>query len=236
MRRSISLSAFQDDICRSFVLHKLTSGPTITKGITWWLSPSPRVQVQAYTLVSASRAMTASFFGRMHRQPSIIAQGQSMYIEALHNLGQDVGHVVKSRTIETLGATMALNMYEVGLLIQNHVEKVALTVIQLLNISPMTPGWITHAGGVGRLIQLRGPKDHQKYPEKTILLESRRLIVCPTKSLHPLVLRRSDRSASRSQTVYFPVKEPSLTSRCGRLSRGRVAWRQRQPWITWSTY
>ena len=42
-----------------------------------------------------------------------------MYIEALHNLAQDVGHVVKSRTIETLGATMALNMYEVGLLIQN---------------------------------------------------------------------------------------------------------------------
>lgn len=121
--RSISLSAFQDDICRSFVLHKLTSGPTITKGMTWWLSPSPRVQVQAYTLVSASRAMTASFFGRIHRQPTIIAQGQSMYTEALHNLAQDVGHAVKSRTIETLGATMALNMYEVGLLLQNECSK-----------------------------------------------------------------------------------------------------------------
>ena len=62
--------------------------------------------------------MTASFFGRMHQQPRIVAQGQSMYIEALHNLRQDVGHVVKSRTIETLGATMALNMYEVSLLTQ----------------------------------------------------------------------------------------------------------------------
>lgn len=41
-----------------------------------------------------------------------------MYGEALHNLRQDVGHVVKSRTIETLGATMALNMYEVSLLTQ----------------------------------------------------------------------------------------------------------------------
>ena len=51
----------------------------------------------------------------------------------------------------------------------------------------MTPGWITHAGGVGRLIQLRGPRDHQKYPEKTIFLESRMLIVCPTESLYPLV-------------------------------------------------
>ena len=39
-----------------------------------------------------------------------------MYIEALHNLRQDVGHPVKSRTTETLGATMALNMYEVSLL------------------------------------------------------------------------------------------------------------------------
>ena len=46
-----------------------------------------------------------------------------MYTEALHNLAQDVGHSVKSRTIETLGATMALNMYEVGLLIQNEYSK-----------------------------------------------------------------------------------------------------------------
>ena len=67
--------------------------------------------------------MTASFFGRIHRQPRIVAQGESMYIEALHNLAQDVGHTVKSRTIETLGATMALNMYEVGLLIQNQYRK-----------------------------------------------------------------------------------------------------------------
>ena len=116
MGQSLSLSAFQDDICRSFVLHKLTSGPTVTKGTAWWLSPRPRVEVQAYTLVSASKAMAASFFGRIHQQPRIVAQGQSMYIEALHNLRQDVGHAVKSRTIETLGATMALNMYEVSLL------------------------------------------------------------------------------------------------------------------------
>lgn len=42
-----------------------------------------------------------------------------MYGEALRNLSQDLGHPVKNRTIETLGATMALNMYEVGLLVQN---------------------------------------------------------------------------------------------------------------------
>ena len=44
-----------------------------------------------------------------------------MYIEALHNLRQDVGHPVKSRTIETLGATMALNMYEVSLLTRKEI-------------------------------------------------------------------------------------------------------------------
>ena len=50
--------------------------------------------------------------------------------------------------------------------------------MQLVNLSPGTSGWITHAGGVGRLIQLRGPEEHQKYPEKTIFLESRMLLVC----------------------------------------------------------
>ena len=38
-------------------------------------------------------------------------------------------------------------------------------------------GWITHAGGIGRLIEVRGPQLHKTYPEKSLYLESRMLLV-----------------------------------------------------------
>ena len=57
--------------------------------------------------------MAASFFGRIHQQPAIVVQGESWYGEAIRNLKLDLDHREKRYTLETLGATMALNMYEV---------------------------------------------------------------------------------------------------------------------------
>ena len=112
---SMSLSAFQEDICRSFVLHRLCAGPGYSKAISWWLSATPKVEIQSRTLVSASKAMSAAYFGRVHQKARIITEGELMYGEALRNLSQDLSHPVKAFTFETLGATMALNMYEVRL-------------------------------------------------------------------------------------------------------------------------
>ena len=81
--------------------------------MSWWLSPTPKAEVQSQTLVSASRAMSAVFFGRVHHKATIIREGERMYGDALHNLKTDLSHPVKALTFETLGATMALNMYEV---------------------------------------------------------------------------------------------------------------------------
>jgi len=110
---SVSLSAFQEDIFRSFVLHRLCTGPEYTKAMGWWLSPTPKVEVQSRTLVSASKAMSAVFFGRVHQQAAIVTEGERLYGEALRNLNNDLSHPVKAYTFETLGETMALNMYEV---------------------------------------------------------------------------------------------------------------------------
>lgn len=41
-------------------------------------------------------------------------------------------------------------------------------------------GWITHAGGIGKLIGPRGPGLHKTFPEKSVYLESRMLLVCPS--------------------------------------------------------
>ena len=115
LNQPMHLSAFSDNVCRSFVFHRLCSGGNFSKAISWWLNPTPRAEVQSRTLVSATRAMTAAFFGRIHQQPNIINEGTKAYGEALRNLASDLSHVVKAYTFETLGATMALEMYEVCL-------------------------------------------------------------------------------------------------------------------------
>lgn len=109
----LNLSAFQDDICRSFYFHRLAIGPRYSKAMTWWLSPTPKAEVQSRTLVTASKAMAAAFFGRIHKQTSIRIEGDLMYGEALRSLKTDLSHPEKAFTFETLGATLALNMYEV---------------------------------------------------------------------------------------------------------------------------
>ena len=113
--QQLHLSAFKEDVCRSFVFHRLCSGGNFSKAISWWLNPAPRAEVQSRTLVSATKAMTAAFFGRIHQQPNIINEGTRAYTEALRNLTSDLSHKVKAYTFETLGATMALEMYEVCL-------------------------------------------------------------------------------------------------------------------------
>lgn len=111
--RSLSLFTSQEDICRSFVIYRLCGGAQYSKAMSWWLSPRAKVEVQSKTLVSASKAMAAAFFGRIYRQQRIMTEGHLMYGEALRNLTSDLSHPVKAFTFETLGATMALNMYEV---------------------------------------------------------------------------------------------------------------------------
>ena len=124
---ALDLSGFQEVICRSFVFHKLSAGPQYSKAMSWWLSATPKAEVQSRTLVSASKAMSAVFFGRVHRQASITREGESMYGQAMHNLRQDLLHPIKAYAFETLGATMALNMYEVSgpITVLNHVTDIA---------------------------------------------------------------------------------------------------------------
>ena len=43
-------------------------------------------------------------------------------------------------------------------------------------LSTQKKAWLHHAGGVGRLIEIRGPKRHQ-FPEDVMLLEAARPIV-----------------------------------------------------------
>ena len=40
-----------------------------------------------------------------------------------------------------------------------------------------SPAWVSHAGGIGKLMEVRGPKLHKTYPEKSMFMETRMLLV-----------------------------------------------------------
>ncbi len=60
----------------------------------------------------------------------------------------------------------------------SHEEELLLIRVQLINqTAGSRQGLISHAGGVAKLIEHRGPTRHQNYPEKTIYLETRMMLV-----------------------------------------------------------
>lgn len=111
----IALAGFQDNIYRSFLLHKAVGGQPVTKALAWFLSPEPRVEVQSQTLVLASGALSRTFFGEYNRQQRIVIEGIDLYGKALRSLRDDLCHPVKAHAFETLGATIALYLFEVCL-------------------------------------------------------------------------------------------------------------------------
>ena len=47
----------------------------------------------------------------------------------------------------------------------------------MVHLNSESRRWITHAGGIEKLMIARGPKLHKSYPEKEIYLEARYILV-----------------------------------------------------------
>lgn len=50
----------------------------------------------------------------------------------------------------------------------------------MIYLNSGTRKWITHAGGIQKLMHARGPKLHKSYPEKEVYLEARYVLVRQT--------------------------------------------------------
>lgn len=94
-------------------------------------------------------------------------------------------------------------------------------------------GWITHAQGVAKLIEHRGPQRHQNYPEKTIFLEARMMLVCPIPLPDPL---RLFSDFYRSARTYTYARGPSWRSSNGKMDLGRMIHRLSHISIAYSMF
>jgi hypothetical protein len=109
------------------------------------------------TAALALKCLAASFFGRRHRQDSIMNDGAKSYGQALPALRQTLQDPIQAWSFDALAATTAMG----------HYEYIVFTTRQ---------GWIQHAQGVSSLIEMRGPERFQELPEKAIL-ETNKLIL-----------------------------------------------------------
>lgn len=83
----------------------------------------------------------------MHaRDPRILAKAGRLYGVTLFQLRDLIENPQTCYDSCNISATMALHLYE--------------TIAYTSGV-----GWIQHAGGAGRLIELRGPEKHQEWPE-----------------------------------------------------------------------
>ncbi|CZR65851.1 uncharacterized protein PAC_15751 [Phialocephala subalpina] len=150
---SLGLQAFEDNIFISFLISNLFQGIPVT-------TPWPHLQSEDHSSGSVQicfRALGTLFFGRAHHQQHITARGYALYGQALISLNRDLQDTEKGLSLSVVKSAMALEFYE------------------FIAFSSTT-GWLKHAGGLGRLIELRGPWRHQA-PRERSLLEANRVAI-----------------------------------------------------------
>ncbi|KAI1866998.1 hypothetical protein JX265_007574 [Neoarthrinium moseri] len=125
---------------------------------TWIYSVAGRVD-NSSALDTAICTFTLHLLGKIHQDEQVIAQSRTLYGQSLWCLQRSLNHPQEWRTPETLGASMILCLFE------------------LFAGTSAPNSWMTHATGVGRLIQLRGPRAYEGDFERDFLLSFRPIII-----------------------------------------------------------
>ncbi|KAG4436326.1 hypothetical protein IFR05_008179 [Cadophora sp. M221] len=151
----LGLGAFEGDICTSFLLSHLLSGDTGFLPVPWMREHAEdTASVSAQTSI---RALGALYFGKLHRLKDIADRSHNFYGKALVALNSDLQQAEKAWSLSVVKSAMILELYEF--------------------IDYKSPSsWLTHAGGVAKLIQLRGPHLHQTFMDR-YMLEGNRVTI-----------------------------------------------------------
>lgn len=150
----LDYAAFQEPICVTFLVQKFLMHLDTGKKS---LLPAWNVDNVSGTARDSVNALALAFFGKAHHQHNIVYQGAECYGKALIKLAHDLDDPNAKWSASVLLSCILLARYE-------------------LVASTGSAGWIRHAGGVERLIELRGPWRHQS-PEERQFFEAARPII-----------------------------------------------------------
>jgi hypothetical protein len=161
------LTAFEDEIQVSYVLSRLFAGGA--EILPLLMSSYSNDTLQQHTGV---KALSKMYFGRMHKHPRVMIEGARNYCMALRSLKRDLQDPHRCSCLEVLSSSMVLSTYEVSAFLCNpFLFRMAGTDKMKFFASSSPFGWVQHALGIGRIIELRGPTRHQS-PLERIILES----------------------------------------------------------------
>lgn len=137
----MSLLAFKDDIQICFTTSKIFSGTA--KTVNWLLLGynEQNFEISSHAL----RALSNAFFGRMNHIPQFEEDGRRHYTKALRALSSALNSE-QALTLPVMTGGMIASCYE-------------------MIASPTYVDTLSHAGGIGRLMELRGPERHCSFME-----------------------------------------------------------------------
>lgn len=152
--------AFQDNILATFVKTQFLfpHAPTFpwnANGSFCGIIHDPTT-VQSATAQESVRAISSVYFGRMHQQPAFMTRALTHYGSALRAMNKELQKSSHPST-SLLKSAITLEIFE------------------LLAFGSKT-GWMKHAGGLGKLMQLLGPRRFQN-PEDGYLLEVNKTVI-----------------------------------------------------------
>jgi hypothetical protein len=189
IKPEMSLVGVQDNITISFLLSNILSGMARSS----WMEDVAE-DTKSATSQNSILALSKVYFGRINKRQDVMRQGVVLYGQALRSLRRDLQDEEKAWSLSVLTSSMTLQLYE-------------------LIATSSESGWLQHASGIGRLIELRGPGRHQSRAERRILENNRATIAlgCVVKRQR-CVLEHPDWKTipSSSETIY--EKRQSTTS------------------------
>ncbi|KAF2497988.1 hypothetical protein BU16DRAFT_616539 [Lophium mytilinum] len=155
-----TLSPFQDEICLAYLTRTLfgnNQNSPLTSHVWDSAVASTDSAKLGYTAVSS---LATTYFGRMHgSNEELLCQGRRLYGQAVHRLALEICKPEEaSLSQQVMLSALALYYYEM-----------------IMNTSDV--GWVEHAGGIGRLMEVRGPRRHQLAPDHDYFLFFRRTLI-----------------------------------------------------------
>ena len=142
----LNLSAFQEPICVTFLVQNFP-------GHCEFLPILVAGNVLG-TAKDSVNALALAFYGKVHRQSKIVQQGADCYGKALRELAYDLNDENAMWSPSVLLSVFLLAHYESIKSIRSE-------------------GWIKHAGGAERLLELRGSGRYQSLEERHIFEAAR---------------------------------------------------------------
>jgi Fungal specific transcription factor domain len=140
-------------------------------------------------------ALSTARLGHDNHDDNLLASSKRFYCKALGEMQLAISDPRRRHKEETLLACFALSLYEMF-------EAQTLA----LQVSGMPNGWLSHAAGIGRLIEARGPESFTTDKAHPVFLQARILIA----SRESTARRRSFLSEPKWLTVPFKNHPKSL--------------------------